>query len=65
MQRSVSLINFLDPSDINEAIGRSLSDLGWQVTPYQYAALSLPVESYVLVVDEIKSPVLPNLKSDQ
>lgn len=63
--RSVSLINFLDPLDINEAIGRSLSDLGWHVTTYQYAALSLPVESYVLVVDEIKCPVLPNLSSDQ
>ena len=61
----MTLLSFLNEPDVNEVIGRSLSDLGWHMTNHSYTALNLPVESYVLVLDEIHSPVLSKIGSDQ
>ena len=61
----MTLITFLNDPDANEAIRHSLSDLGWHVTTHSYTELNLSVESYVLVLDETRSPVLSNIKSDQ
>ena len=46
-------------------IEHSLSDLGWHVTTHPYTALDLPAGSCVLVLDDIHSPVLPNISSAQ
>lgn len=44
---------------------RSLINLGWQVTTHHYTALDIPDENYVLVLDDMTSPVLPTISGGQ
>ena len=61
----MSLVTFLDAPDSHETVRRSLSNLGWHVTTCQYTALNLPAKSYALVLDEMHSPLLPNINHQQ
>ena len=59
------MISFSSPASSNDTIKRSLANLGWRVTTHHYTALDIPDDTYILVLDDMTSPVLPTVSGDQ
>lgn len=62
---SVSIISFSNPASSSDAVKRSLIEFGWQVTTHHYTTSDIPDDSYILVLDEMTSPVLPTISDGQ
>ncbi|MCJ1264132.1 hypothetical protein MMC22_004003 [Lobaria immixta] len=61
----VSIISFSTPVSSNDTIKHSLIKFGWRVTTHHYTTLDISDDSYVLVLDDMTSPVLPTISDGQ
>lgn len=61
----ISLVHFSTNTETDGGIKQELTELGWQITDHLLPFTSVEPNSTVLVLDELRSPILSNVSTEQ